>query len=433
MWADWVPGILMLVLFALETPIAFAIAISALSFFLIDGEVPLNIFVQKMVTATDSYPLLAIPFFVLAGAIMNKAGITRRLLALADAMVGHMTGALAQMCTVLATLLGGLTASSSADAAMLSKVLGPEMVKANYSPAFAAVITSCAAIITALIPPSIGLIIYGYIADVSVGRLFIGGIIPGLLLAASLMIVTWFISKKRGYLPLRREFAGMAVLGRSFREALWALSIPLFIIIGIRYGIFTPTEAGAITVLYVILVGRFAYQSLKLADLPRVMKETALDTSSVMLMICAASAFGFYLAWERIPPQMAAWLVSLTKDPVTLLLLINALLIVLGTAVEGTSALIILTPIFVPILVKLNVDPVHFGIVLVTNLTIAGVTPPVGQMMFISSQVLRVPMEDYTMEVLPFLGAMLVVLLLLTLFPQITLWLPNLMYGKAVG
>ena len=433
MWADWVPAIVMLVLFALETPIAFAIAISALSFFLIDGEVPLNIFVQKMVTATDSYPLLAIPFFVLAGAIMNKAGITRRLLALADAMVGHMTGALAQMCTVLATLLGGLTASSSADAAMLAKVLGPEMVKANYSPAFAAVITSCAAIITALIPPSIGLIIYAYIADVSVGRLFIGGIVPGLMLAASLMIVTWFIARKRGYKPLRTKFAGMAELGRTFREAIWALSIPVFIIIGIRYGIFTPTEAGAITVLYTVLVGMFAYKSLKLADLPKVMKETALDTSSVMLMICAASAFGFYLAWERIPPQMAAWLVSLTSDPVKLLLLINVLLIVLGTAVEGTSALIILTPIFVPILVKLNVDPVHFGIVLVTNLTIAGVTPPVGQMMFISSQVLRVPMEDYTIEVLPFLGAMLVVLLLLTLFPQLTLWLPDLMYGKAVG
>ena len=433
MWADWVPGILMLVLFALETPIAFAIAISALSFFLIDGQMPLNIFVQKMVSATDSYPLLAIPFFVLAGAIMNKAGITSRLLALADAMVGHMTGALAQMCTVLATLLGGLTASSSADAAMLAKILGPEMVKANYSPAFAAVITSCAAIITTLIPPSIGLIIYGYIADVSVGRLFIGGIVPGLMLAASLMIVTWIIAKKRGYLPMRKEFAGMTEFWRAFRDALWAMSIPVFIVIGIRYGIFTPTEAGAITVLYTILVGMFAYKSLKLGDLPRVMVETALDTSSVMLMICAASAFGFYLAWERIPPQMAAWLVSLTKDPVTLLLLINVALIVLGTAVEGTSALIILTPIFVPILVKLNVDPVHFGIVLVTNLTIAGVTPPVGQMMFISSQVLRVPMEDYTVEVLPFLGAMLVVLLLLTLFPQLTLWLPDLMYGKAVG
>jgi tripartite ATP-independent transporter DctM subunit len=429
MLADWVPGILMLVLFALGTPIAFAIAISALSFFLIDGQVPLNIFVQKMVSATDSYPLLAIPFFVLAGAIMNRAGITRKLLALADALVGHMTGALAQMCTVLATLLGGLTASSSADAAMLAKVLGPEMTRHGYSPAFAAVITSCAAIITALIPPSIGLIIYGYIADTSVGRLFIGGVIPGLLLAASLMAVTAVISKKRGYLPLRDKRASAAELGVAFREAIWALTIPVFIIVGIRYGIFTPTEAGAITVLYVILVGLFAYRTLRLRDVPMLLKETALDTASVMLMICAASAFGFYLAWERIPPQMAAWLVGLTKDPTTLLLLINLMLIVLGTAVEGTSALIIMTPIFVPILTKLGIDPVHFGVVLVTNLTIAGVTPPVGQMMFISSQVLKVPMDDYTVEVLPYLGVMFALLVALTVFPQITLWLPNLVYG----
>ena len=430
MLADWLPAIVMVVLFALGTPIAFAIAISALSFFLVaSDEVPLNIFVQKMVTATDSYPLLAIPFFVLAGAIMNRAGITRKLLALADALVGHVTGALAQMCTVLATLLGGLTASSSADAAMLAKVLGPEMTRHGYSRAFAAVITSCAAIITALIPPSIGLIIYGYIADASIGRLFVGGIVPGLMLAGSLMIVTAIISKRRGYLPLRQVRASRAELFTAFREALWALSIPVFIIAGIRYGIFTPTEAGAITVLYVILVGLFAYRSLRLADLPKLLQETALDTASVMLMICAASAFGFYLAWERIPPQMAAWLVSLTQDPTMLLLLINVMLILLGTAVEGTSALIILTPIFVPILVKLGIDPVHFGIVLVTNLTIAGVTPPVGQMMFISSQVLKVPMDDYTMEVLPFLGALLGVLVLLTLFPQLTLWLPNLMYG----
>jgi tripartite ATP-independent transporter DctM subunit len=430
MLADWLPGIVMLGLFALGTPIAFAIAIAALSFFLVDGEVPLNIFVQKMVTATDSYPLLAIPFFVLAGAIMNRAGITRKLLALADALVGHLTGALAQMCTVLATLLGGLTASSSADAAMLAKVLGPEMTRHGYSRAFAAVITSCSAIIASLIPPSIGLIIYGYIADASIGRLFIGGIVPGLMIAASLMTVTAIVSKRRGYLPLRTSFAGGAEVLRAFRDALWALSIPLFIIVGIRYGIFTPTEAGAITVIYVVLVGRYAYRTLRFRDLPGLLKETALDTASVMLMVCAASAFGFYLAWERIPPQLAAWLVSLTQDPTTLLLLINVMLIVLGTAIEGTSALIILTPILVPILSKLGIDPVHFGVVLVANLTIAGVTPPVGQMMFISSQVLKVPMDDYTIEVLPFLGSMMVVLVLLTVFPQLVLWLPNLVYGQ---
>jgi tripartite ATP-independent transporter DctM subunit len=430
MLEDWLPAILMCVLFAINMPIAFAIAIASLAFFLLDGSIPLTLFAQKMVTATDSYPLLAVPFFVLAGAIMNAAGITRKLLGLADALAGHLTGALAQMCTILATLLGGLTASSSADAAMLSKTLGPEMTKAGYTPAFAAVITSCSAIIASLIPPSIGLIIYGYISDTSVGRLFVAGVIPGLLLAASLMVTTYVIARRRGYRPLRREFAGMPALGRAFVDALWALSIPVFIIVGIRYGIFTPTEAGAITVLYTLLVGLYAYRTLSLRDLPGILRETALDTASVMLMICAASAFGFYLAWEQLPPKLASWLVTLTTDPTALLLLLNVMLIVLGTAIEGTSALIILTPILIPVILKVGIDPVHFGIVLVTNLTIAGVTPPVGQLMFISSQVLKVPMNRYTVEVMPFLGAMMGTLVLLTLFPQLSVWLPNLVYGK---
>ena len=425
----YVPALIMFALFALNTPIACAIAISALSFFFLTDGVPLQIFIQKIVSATESYPLLAVPFFVLTGAIMNAAGITRRLLSLADTIAGHMTGALAQMCTVLATLLGGLTASSSADAAMLAKTLGPEMVKRNYSPAFAAAITSSAAIITALIPPGIGLILYGYLADVSVGRLFIAGVIPGLLISASLMTVTYFIAKRRGYLPLRDRFAGRAELWRSFKDATWALSIPVFIIVGIRYGIFTPTEAGAITVVYTIVVGIFAYRELTFEKVPGIFRETILDTSSVMLLICAASAFGFYMAWERLPPQMAAWLVTLTDNPWMLLFLINILLIVLGTAVEGTAALIILTPILIPVIKKFGIDPVHFGIILVTNLTIAGVTPPVGQMMFISCAVLRVPMEVYSVEILPFLAAMFVVLGLITFVPEISLILPNWTYG----
>ncbi len=427
--SSYLPAILLFVLFALNTPIAFAIAISALSFFFLTDGVPLQIFIQKIVSATESYPLLAVPFFVLTGAIMNAAGITRRLLSLADALAGHMTGALAQMCTVLATLLGGLTASSSADAAMLAKTLGPEMVKRNYSPAFAAAITSSAAIITALIPPGIGLILYGYLADVSVGRLFIGGVIPGLLISVSLMVVTYFIAKRRGYLPLRERFAGGAELWRSFKDATWALSIPVFIIVGIRYGIFTPTEAGAITVVYTVLVGVFAYRELTMDQVPGIFRDTILDTSSVMLLICAASAFGFYMAWERLPPQMAAWLVTLTDNPWMLLFLINVLLIVLGTAVEGTAALIILTPILVPVIKKFGIDPVHFGIVLVTNLTIAGVTPPVGQMMFISCAVLRVRMEVYAVEILPFLAAMFIVLGMITFIPEISLMLPNWVYG----
>jgi len=425
----WVPSLVMLVLFALNVPIAFAIAISALSFFLLQTGLPLEIFVQKMVSATDSYPLLAVPFFVLMGALMNAAGITRRLLTLADALVGHFTGALAQMCTVLATLLGGLTASSTADAAMLSKTLGVEMVRRNYSPAFAASITACAAVITALIPPGIGLILYGYLAEVSVGRLFIAGIVPGFLISLSLMITTWIVSRRRGYVPLRRQFIGMRQLGIATKEAAWALTIPVFIIVGIRYGYFTPTEAGAITVVYTALVGFFAYGDLKLAHLPAILRETALDTAAVMLLICAAAAFGFYMSWEQLPPKLAAAMLAVTQQPMLLLLLINLMLVVLGTAVEGTAALIILTPILVPVVTKLGVDPVHFGIVLVMNLTIAGVTPPVGQMMFISCAVLKVSMEAFTVEVMPFLAAMLVVLGLVTFLPELSLWLPRLTMG----
>jgi tripartite ATP-independent transporter DctM subunit len=424
------PSILLVLLFALNVPVAFAIAISALSFFFLAEGLPIDIFFQKMVASTESYPLLAVPFFVLAGSLMNAAGITRRLLHLADALVGHLTGALAQACTVLATLLGGLTASSSADAAMLSKLFGPEMVKRGYSAAFAAAITSSAAIITALIPPGIGLIIYGYLADVSVGRLFLAGVVPGFLLAFSLFVTTWAIAKHRGYAPERQHFAGWGEVLRAGRDAVWALLIPVFVIVGLRYGVFTTTEAGAITVLVVVLVGAFIYRELTWEKMPFVLRETVLDTSSVMLLICAASAFGFYLAWERLPPQMAAWMVGLTKDPAMLLLLINVLLIVLGTAVEGTAALIILTPIFVPVILKFGIDPVQFGIILVTNLTIAGITPPVGQMMFISCAVLRVPMEVYTVEILPFLAAMTAVLALITFVPGISLWLPDLIMGR---
>jgi tripartite ATP-independent transporter DctM subunit len=424
------PSVLLVLLFALNVPVAFAIAISALSFFFLTDGLPVDVFFQKMVAVTESYPLLAVPFFVLAGSLMNAAGITRRLLHLADALVGHLTGALAQACTVLATLLGGLTASSSADAAMLSKLFGPEMVGRGYSAAFAAAITSSAAVITALIPPGIGLIIYGYLADVSVGRLFLAGVVPGLLLAGSLLATTWFIARRRGYAPVRPRFVGAAEVARAAKDAVWALLIPVFIIVGLRYGVFTATEAGAITVLVTVLIGAFVYRELTWAKVPGVLRETVLDTASVMLLICAASAFGFYLAWERLPPAMATWMVGLTSDPTLLLLLVNALLIVLGTAVEGTAALIILTPIFVPVILKFGIDPVHFGIVLVTNLTIAGITPPVGQMMFISCAVLRVPMEVYTVEILPFLAAMCAVLALITFVPGASLLLPDLVMGR---
>lgn len=426
---QYLPIFLMFLLFAANIPVAFGMAVAALSFFLFAADLPIAIFVQRLVSVTESFPLLAVPFFIMAGAIMNYAGITRRLMALADALVGHMVGGLAQANIVLATLMGGLSASANADAAMQAKMLGPEMVKRGYSPAFVAAVTASAAVITPIIPPGIGLIIYGFIADVSIGRLFIGGIIPGLLMCIALMVVTWMVSKRRGYKALRPHFVTFAELGTAFREALWALTIPIFIIVGIRGGVFTPTEAGAMTVLYATLVGFLAHKELKLADLPAIILETVLATSTVMLIICAATAFGFYMSWERIPPQVATSLVQATQNPYVLLLLINLMLIVVGMLVEGTAALIILTPILVPVVVKLGIDPVHFGLVMVVNLTIGGVTPPVGTLMYTTCTILRVPMDRFTVEALPLLGALFFVLFLITYVPWLVLVLPNLMMG----
>lgn len=424
------PSALVLILFALRTPITWAMAIGALSFFLINRSmIPLSNFAQEMAEGSQSVSLLALPLFVLAGCIMNASGITRRLINLADVLVGHMTGALAQMCTVLGTLLGGLTASANADAAMLAKTLGTQMVHKGYSRSFAAVITSSAAIITSLIPPSIGLIIYGFLSETSIGRLFAAGIVPGLLLAAGLMITTYFVAKRRGYKPLREKRATRVEGWQALVDGLWALSIPVVILAGTRYGLFTTTESGAIVVVYVLLIAVFAYKEFRVRDLPEVLAEAVRDSATVMMMICAAAAFGFYLAWEQVPQSLSGWLGSATDNPLLLLLLINLVLIILGTAIEGSAATIILTPMLMPIILKVGIDPVHFGIVFITNLTIAGITPPVGGLMYISSQVLRVPMMDYAREVLPYLAMMMVLLVFLSAVPQISLFLPNLIYG----
>lgn len=426
---EYLPAVLMFALFALNIPVAFAMAIAALSFFIFADGLPLRVFVQKFVQATDSFPLLAVPFFICAGAIMNRAGITRRLLHLADALVGHMVGGLAQANVVLATLMGGLSASANADAAMQAKMLGTEMVRRGYAPGFAAAITACASVITPIIPPGIGLIIYGYLADVSVGRLFIGGIVPGLLLCAGLMIAVHLMSRRRGYTPLRERRASVGELWRATIDAAGALSIIAFIILGIRYGIFTPTEAGAMTVVYAALIGAAWHRELKWAAVPSIVVETVLATSAVMIIICAASAFGFYMSWERIPSRAAAVLIELTQQPWLLLLLINVGLIAIGMLIEGTAALILLAPILVPAITNLGIDPLHFGVMLVLNLTIGGVTPPVGTMMFTACSILHVKVETFVKDGWPLMLSLFVVLMLITYFPALVTWLPTRLMG----
>ena len=426
---EYLPVILLFVLFAFNVPVAFGIAVSALTYFLITQGLPLSIFIQKLVSATFSFPLLAVPFFITAGTIMNYGGITKRLMGLADALTGHMAGGLAQVNVVLSTLMGGLSGSANADAAMQSKVLVPEMIKRNYDDAFSAVVTACSSVIAPIIPPGIGLILYGFLADQSVGRLFIAGIIPGIMMCFALMFVVNRISIKRNYTSSRNRKATRAELWHAFKDSLWAMVIPVGIIRGIRFGAFTPTEAGAITVIYAMAIGFFAYKELKIRHIPTILLESVLSTSVIMLIICAAGAFGFYMAWERIPMKVAASLATVSQNPWMLLLLINLLLIIVGMFVEGSAALILLTPLLAPIVSKAGINLVHFGIVIVLNLTIAGVTPPLGTLMYTTCSIIGVPVHRFSKEVIPFLGAMFFVLFLITYIPIFVLFLPNLIMG----
>ncbi len=427
---DLLPLIVLAILLVVNAPVALALAFAALSFFLVADGVQIRLFVQRLVSATESFPLLAVPFFILAGIIMNEAGITRRMMALADAFAGHMVGGLARVNVLLSTLMGGMSGSANADAAMQSTTLVPEMERRGYARSFAAAITAFSAIITAILPPGIGLILYAFLANVSVGRLFLAGIVPGLLVCTLLLLAVGRISRAQGYPPSRDAAAGWGERGRVFADAFWALLVPVGILGGIRFGWYTPTEAGAIAVLYVVFVGRVIYGDLKLTRLPRMFVDAAIATSVIMLIICAAQAFGFFMSWERIPTRVSALMLALSENPLVLLLLINVLLLAIGAILEGGAALIILTPLFVPLLTPLGVDPIHFGIVMVLNLTIAGVTPPIGTLMYTTCAIARVPVGQFIRRGVPLYGVMAVSLLLVTFVPQLSLWLPRLIYGS---
>ncbi|SFU18308.1 TRAP transporter large permease [Sedimentitalea nanhaiensis] len=331
---EWFPIIVFLVLLALNLQVAFAIAIASLSFFMMSSGVPQELFIQRFVAVTHSFPLLAVPFFILAGVIMNASGITNRLMLLADAFVGHMVGGLAQVNIMLSTLMGGMSGSANADAAMQSKILVPEMTKRGYEAPFSAAVTACSSIISVIIPPGIGLILYGFLGNVSIGRLFAAGFLPGFVLCVGLMLVAGRISTLRGYRPMRDQRASWPERGSAFVHAFWALLMPIGIIGGIRFGFFTPTEAGAAAVIYATIVG-IAYRELKLRESAKILLEAAMATAVVMLVIAAAASLGYYFAWHQIPDKISKGLLAITENPILLLLVINLLLLVLGAFIEG--------------------------------------------------------------------------------------------------
>jgi len=427
----FVPIAILFILFGLNVPVAFSLILSTLVYFLfINTSMPVDMIFQRMIASAESFPLLAVPFFITAGAVMNYSGISSKLMAMAEVMTGHMVGGLAQVNVVLSTLMGGVSGSANADAAMESKILVPEMVKRGYSPSFSAAVTAASATISPIIPPGIGLILYAFMANASVGKMFLGGYIPGLLMCVGLMLVVHIVSKKRGYVPSREKRATVKEVLHQIKDSAWALFLPFGIILGLRFGMFTPTEAGAMTVFYSVFVGAFVYRELKFKHIPNILVESVLGTSAVMLIIVAASAFGYYMSWERLPQAISAYLTGITKNPYLFLFIINMFLLFIGMFIEGTASLIILTPLLVPTVTALGIDPIHFGIIMVVNLTIGGVTPPFGTLMFLTCSIIGIKVTEFIKDALPLIAALIFVLFLITYVPGFVTFLPNLIMAK---
>ncbi len=420
---------LLLVLLFINAPVFVAILGSSIFYFVANDSLSWMMVVQRTISGLESIPLLAVPFFVMAGVFMNYTGITSRMIRFAEVLTGHMPGGLAQTNVVLSTLMGGLSGSSLADAAMQSKILVPEMEKRGYGKAFSSAVTGASALITPIIPPGIALIIYGFVGNVSIGRLFLAGVVPGVMTCLFMMVVVHFISKRRGYLPIYERRAGIREVFRAFREASWALFLPVVIVGGIRFGVFTPTEAGSIAILYALVLGTIVYREMTLKDLKTGLIETVTTTASIMLIIAAASSFAWILTWERVPQITANWVLSIVSSPGMFLLLINIFLLIVGMFIEGNAAMLVLIPIFMPMVQALGINDVHFGMVFIFNMAVGSLTPPMGTVMFTTCSITGAKIGDYIRESVPFYLVLLFCLLLITYIPQISLFLPNLLFN----
>jgi len=359
---------------------------------------------------------------------MNEAGITSRLIKLSTVLTGWIAGGLAQVAILLSALMGGVSGSAVADAAMEARILGPAMLERGYTRGFSAATIAVGSLITATIPPSIGLILYGFMGNVSIGKLFVGGIVPGVLMTLFLMATAYVIARKRGYQPETERLPTAREVLASIWECKWALLFPVFLIVGIRYGIFTPSEAGAFAVVYAIAIGFMVYGELSWSSLIHSLRQSTIDTGMIMLIIMFSAMIGYMITLEGVPQAATSFLVSITSNPSLLMGLLVVFIIVLGMLLESTVIVLLLTPILVPVITRLGIDPVHFGLVMMTCVTLGGMTPPVGVAMFTVCGMLKCPMDEYTREAVPLIGAVLVLVALLVMVPQLVLFLPNLLF-----
>lgn len=422
-----VVAIVFLVLLFLNMPVAFAIGIASLMYFLVGSDLPIEITTQRMVAGTQSFPLLAVPFFILAGNLMNASGITDRLIRFSNALTGHLKGSLAHVSIVLSTVMGGVSGSANADAAMQSRILGQKMIDRGYSGGYSAAVIAISSLITATIPPSIGLILYGYVGQVSIGRLFLAGIIPGILMMVILMVISYVIANKRGYdshiVQKRATFKEIMI---ATKESVWALMFPVILVVGIRFGIFTASEAGAFAVVYAIIIGFFVYRELNWKNFKEAVSQSVTDNASILLIISVSSILGFLITYDRLPQNAADFLIGITSNSNLMIILILVFLVIAGMFIESTVLVLLLTPIFLPIVQTVGVDPVHFGILMMTIVTFGGMTPPVGVTMYTTTSLMKVPVEEYVKEAIPFILGVFALVLLLTFVPALVMFLPDL-------
>ncbi|MAQ83655.1 MAG: ABC transporter permease [Maritimibacter sp.] len=407
-------------------PVAIALAGSSALYVLVSGSVPPMVVAHRMINGVDSFPLLAVPFFILAGNLMNTAGITERIFNFALSMVGWMRGGLGHVNVGASVIFAGMSGAAVADAGGLGAIEIKAMRDAKYDPEFAVGITAASSTIGPIIPPSLPMVIYGVVASASIGQLFAAGFVPGLVMALSLMVMVAIMARRRGY-PRDQAFV-VSVLLSSFRRAFLSLLTPVIIVGGILTGAFTPTEAAVAACAWAMFLGLIVYRTLNWKRFLRVSFDTIETTAVVLLVVGAAAIFAWILTSNRVPEHVAALLLAASDRPWMILLLINLILIVVGCFMETVAAITIMVPVLLPVAVAIGVDPVHFGVIMVLNLMLGLLTPPVGMVLYVLSRIAKIPFERAVVGTAPFLVPLVLVLLLITYVPAITLWLPTLIY-----
>nr|WP_246602878.1 TRAP transporter large permease [Sporosarcina aquimarina] len=417
-------GVLIFVSFAilliLTVPIGIALGLSAVIALLIDGSIPVEFIIKELTTSTNSFPLLAIPFFILAGEIMGKGGISIRLIAVAEALVGSVTGGLALTAIVTCMFFAAISGSGPATVAAVGSLMIPAMVKKGYDIKFSTAVVASAGSIGVIIPPSIPMVMYGVSGSVSIGDMFMAGIIPGILVGFGLMAYAYYYSKKAGYKGSTEKISFKRIV-RQVWLAKWSLLIPVIILGGIYGGIFTPTEAAAIAVFVGFVIGAFVYRELKFKDISSIFIDSSLMTATILIIVGSATGFGKLLAMEQVPIKIANYMLSLSSEPFVIILLIIGLLLIVGCFMDTIAAIIILTPILLPIGTAVGFDPVHFGIIMIITLAIGFITPPVGVNLFVGSSISGVSMESLSKAIIPFILAMIFVLLIVSFIPGLSL------------